>query len=191
METQDSDVELNPKDRELLNGVLKMNDDEIVELLRDLRSERHLEYQIYASREQWMWVLWTASLAAAIVGLTSPNAAVRMGVTLVTGCFAYWIAQKREPGLLASFEALNLRHRWTVAITDDKRLPDQLKVRLAPLGFGSRLLTRSDGSRLDITHVQGFQFPLGAKSWTIALWIGLLAVSVVSLAYDLVWKSSS
>jgi hypothetical protein len=173
MDVGDNDIlRMSDEDLDLLKEILEYPELRLLEILRDLRQERLLEYQIYSTREQWMWIPWTSAFAAAIAGLLSPFVEIRVAVVLVTGLFAAYISQRRRVGLTTSFNALNMRHQWVVHISRSGNFPS-LKV----LGFDPRLLVERDGTPHDILHVRGFKFPLDARILTAYVWIPLLAAA--------------
>lgn len=171
-----------PEDK-LLEYLLKKEEKDLFDLLHALHAERMLEFQIYSSREQWFWVPWTTFLAGALLAVTKDEPIICIGVPVVTMLTALLLAWLRLPGLKASYDALNVRHKWVVAITekvaDDKAL-------ILPLGFRSRLLKQKLGDEpmriLDDIHEKGFKYPRKVMLWTIVIW-GLL----ILLGY-LSWK---
>jgi hypothetical protein len=56
--SQDEILKLSPDEAAILEAVKAKvtSGTEMLTLLRDLRSERQLEFHIYSSREQWFWV---------------------------------------------------------------------------------------------------------------------------------------
>jgi hypothetical protein len=180
----DDFLKLNDADRALLAEVEKLGEEKLVELLRDLRAERTLEYQIYSTREQWLWVPWTTCLGRSFVALSANSPVIRIGVVLVAGVLAFWIAHRRRVGLEASFDALNMRHKWVVHIT---RLL-KAKARLRLLGFDERLEVARGSAPKDPIHLRGFRHPLRTRVWTAFIWAGLLLFAVLSSLFT--WTPS-
>lgn len=174
MRKNQNPLELDDEDKAILEELEKLDEDEQLELLRLLNAERMLEYQIYATREQWLWVPLTTCFAAALLALTA-TPIISIGVCLVTGIVAIWIAYRRRPGLLASYEALNMRHKWVVALTGSPNASTRIKV----LGFDERLYMYQ-GKPHDTKHAKGFQYPLDALALVIWVWFVLLGIALVS-----------
>src|SRR4051794_37829256 len=96
MDRNNNPLELDAQDKEILSKLRQLDEVNLLELLRDLRHERALEYQIYATREQWLWVPWTACLTATIIAQNSSLAVVRVGVSVITFGLALWVAMRRR-----------------------------------------------------------------------------------------------
>ena len=177
-------LKLSTEEQEIYQSFVSETEEVLLEHLRDLREERKIEYQIYSSREQWFWVLWTTCLAGALLAVSINSPLVSIGMPLVTGVLAFWIAKERFTGLSASLDALNMRHRWVVIITEIKAKGNKVHPRLHTLGFRSRLLRLQRGDQLEETiddiHEKGFEFPLKAKQWTLFIWGSLILISVLN-----------
>ena len=187
METKEKQnlLKLTEKEEKLLKRIREEcpEEDKLLALLNALHAERTLEFQIYASREQWFWVPWTTCLAGALVALTRDDPIISIGVPLVTGLTAFLLAWLRLPGLKASYNTLNMRHKWVVAITDEisENYP-----RIQALSFASRFDKHQHGDEqmriLDKAHEEGFAYPSKIRWLTILIWSLL-----ISLGY-LAWK---
>jgi hypothetical protein len=171
-------LELDDTDEKLLKELKKLEEDDLLEHLRDLRAERIFEYNIYATREQWLWIPWTTCLAAAILALTAPWAVVRIGTSIITGLFALLVAYRRRPGLLASYNALSIRHKWVIALTRCNK--DSSCPRLKTRGFDDRIVSGKGGNPIDQIHIEGFRYPLDAIKWTLCAWIPLILLALLS-----------
>jgi hypothetical protein len=168
-------LELDKKDEETLAALDDLDEDKRLELLRLLHAERMLEYQIYATREQWLWVPLTTCFAAALLALNATSPVIRVGVCVITGIVAIWIAYRRRMGLLASYDALNIRHKWVVALTSSPKSTPRMKV----LGFDDRLKKQKDRP-LDEAHAKSFRYPLDALALVIWVWLALLGIALAS-----------
>ncbi len=174
MRKNQNSLELDDESKKTLKELEKLGEDEQLELLRLLNAERILEYQIYATREQWLWVPLTTCFGAALLALTA-TPIISIGVCLITGIVATWIAYRRRPGLLASYEALNMRHKWVVALTSSLNASPRIKV----LGFDERLYMYQ-GKPHDSKHVRSFQYPLDALALVVWVWLALLGIALAS-----------
>ena len=99
----------------------------------------------------------------------------------MTGIIALLLAWLRLPGLKASYDALNMRHKWVVAITEKASVD---KARILPLGFKSRLLKQQRGESpvrvLDDIHEEGFKYPSKVMRWTLLIWTLLVLLGYLS-----------
>jgi hypothetical protein len=170
-------LELDKEDEKILEELDQLTEDQRLELLRLLHAERTLEYQIYSTREQWLWIPLTTCFAAALLALNATSPVVRVGVCFVTGIVATWIANRRHTGLLASYDALNIRHKWVVALTSSSSAKARMKV----LGFDDRLQKPKRGGPLDEMHAKSFRYPLDALALVVWVWLALLSIALVSL----------
>ena len=88
---------------------------------------------------------------------------------------------RRMPGLKASYDALNMRHKWVVALTENA--PSEY-LRLVPLGFRERLLKQQRGNNelnvLDDIHVDGFAYPRKLRFWTPVIFLLLAGVGALA-----------
>src|SRR5262249_21777363 len=177
-------LHLSEDEKRLLKRILDQEKDKLLDLLHALHRERTLEFQIYSSREQWFWVPWTTCLAGALLGITrGESLSISVGVPLVTGFIAFILAWRRVPGLAASYAALNMRHRWVVAITES--VEEDEFPGLKTLGFKHRLKPTGDrGSDqaywLDDIHDKGFAYPRRLPIWTSIFWLLLVLLGYLS-----------
>lgn len=169
-------LELDYEDKETLKAINALDDDKRLELLRLLHGERTLEYQIYAAREQWLWVPITTCFAGAILAISTSKPIISIGLCLVTGLTAAWVARRRRKGLLSSYDALTMRHKWVVALTDSAHATPRMK----PLSFDDRITKQKQEGSQDAVHSDSFRYPLDALPRVVVVWIGLLAVAVAS-----------
>src|SRR5262249_37940557 len=130
--SDDDVLALTPGEKEVRDELLQLSEVELLTLMQMLHAERMLEFGIYSSREQWLWVPWTTCLWDALLAVTAPNFVVAIGGPLVAGCIAMLFAIRRMPGLRASYDDLNMRHKWVVALTE---AAPSINLRLVPLGF--------------------------------------------------------
>jgi hypothetical protein len=176
-------LKLTAEEESLKDDLLNLREDELLELMKLLQGERVLEAGIYAAREQWLWVPWTTCLAGAFVAVTMSNPVIAVGGPLCAGIIALSFALLRKPGLEASYDALNMRHKWVVALAD--RAPSS-HLRLKTLGFTPRLLEERSwlgGSVLvDATHVGGFKYPTHLRSGTVVIFLLLAALGALANA---------
>ncbi len=118
----------------------------------------------------------TACLTATIIAQSSSLGLVRVGVAVFTAALAGWIEERRRMGLGKSFAAVNMRHKWSVAITPASAATVRLKV----FAFSDRLYHEDDGTSVDLDHFQSFRFPLDARGLTACFWTPLVALAVLS-----------
>ena len=169
-----------PADQQLVANLRALTEAQLLDLLRDLRSERVLENQIYAAREQWLWIPWTTCLAGALLGVTAQPLPIRLGVPFVTWFVTGWIVSKRRRGLQYSFEQITRRHDEVVAIT----MSQPNHPRLSVLGFDWRLMHHfalDRGSSIDdIAHHDGYEFPMNLWIAAHVFWCFLVVIAALS-----------
>ena len=166
----DDIFKLTPSEEEILKAVkLKAATDGILPLLRDLRAERQLEFQIYSSREQWFWVPWTVLLAGTVAAISSASTVTAVVLPPITGACAQGLSFWRRHGLEASLQALNQRHKWTYWLTR----PDATDPSARMFGFEFRTAAEVDK---DPGHMLGFQYPTKVIRLTALVW-GLLWIA--------------
>lgn len=185
-------LDITPEELVFLKKIVALGQENLLKLLQALHAERTLEFTIYSSREQIFYVAWAACVAGAFAGIAQNNPAMAIGIPIATGIFATLIGHLRKAGLKASYDALNMRHKWVVAITE---CVPQTEVLLLPLGFRSRLLKTPNGDSqikvLDDIHIEGFQFTGRVIRWTPAIFLVLTMIGAVCslLSNDRIRKS--
>jgi hypothetical protein len=172
---------LTPDERAVRDELLQLPEEELLRLLQMLHDERMLEFGIYSSREQWLWIPWTTCLGGALLAVAAPNWPVAVFGPAVAGAIAMLFTIRRMPGLKASYDALNMRHKWVVALTESA--PSSYR-RLVPLGFRERLLRQQRGAGdlrvLDDIHVDGFAYPRRLILWTPVVFATLTGLGVLT-----------
>lgn len=179
MRTSDSNddvIKLIPSEQKILDAVKATftNEDRLLSLLRDLRAERHLEFQIYSSREQWFWIPWTVLLAGTLAAISSASTLTAFVVPPLTAACARELCFLRRPGLDESLRALNQRHKWTYWLTDRDALHPSAQM----FGFAFRTSTEAD-EVFDRGHMVGFSYPVNTIRFTTLVWGLLWAAGIV------------
>lgn len=173
----DDIFKLTPIEQEILDAVkMEADADGLLSLLRDLRAERQLEFQIYSSREQWFWVPWTVLLAGTVAAISSASGLAAVVLPPMAGACAQAVGLWRRPGLEESLRALNQRHKWTHWLTKCDAKDPSARM------FGFRFRTETEVDRdardrveidRDLRHVLGFEYPINVIRFTPWVW-GLL-----------------
>jgi hypothetical protein len=177
--------DLTDREKDTFDGVQKQlatGPDNVLQLLRDLRSERQLEFQIYASREQWFWIPWTVFLAGTLAAISSTSPLPGLIAPPLTAICAFALCRLRGPGLNESLAALNQRHKWTYWLTHK-----DLKNPCAQMfDFEFRVA----GENCDSRHMIGFSYPDKMPGFTIRVWsvlwfLGIVRFWIVGESYPL------
>jgi hypothetical protein len=150
----------------------------LLSLLRDLRSERQLEFQIYSSREQWFWIPWTVLLAGTLAAITAANPVTGVVVPPFTFACAFGFCLLRRHGLDESLRALEQRHKWTYWLTQSSSAPPS--VRMFDFGFRAQ-----DDLADDPRHKRGFSYPVKMRWVTCLVWMSVWVAGSVKF-----WNSA-
>jgi hypothetical protein len=172
-------LKLPEEDQLALRHLEDCTEDQVLALMRDLRTERSLEFQIYASREQWFWVPWTTCLAGTILALSSGNHFAALCLPYILGVTAWILGRERKKGLSASLDTLNVRHSWVFNITQCAKHENTVR----PFDFDHRVRKQKGYESSDPIHDEGFRYAHLVIRYTPYLWLLLATVGTLRFIY--------